>query len=411
MDVIVKNKKLKGSIDAISSKSYAHRAIFCSILSKEQSNLEIENLSEDILSSVNVARDFGCEIEYKNKILKIVPPNSFKNDLVFNVGESGTTLRFLIPVVAVLGVRATIVRSGSLVSRTNKVYFDLFKEKGIEISESGEKIFISGKLKSGEFEVDGNISSQFISGLLIALGSLKNKSKIILNTQLQSKPYVDITIDVMKNFGVEVKCEEGIYSVEGGFIGKDYVVERDWSNALFFLISGVEVLGLNKNSIQGDRAATDFIEELGYVNASKTDYKYEKINSAKEFRILDAKNIPDTIPPLCILAALNKGRTKVVNIERLRLKESDRIKSTIDMLENLGVKVEVEENSFSFYGVKEFKSCKINSFNDHRIAMSAAVAATFSNGEVEVLGANSVNKSYIDFFDDFKKLGGEVSVL
>lgn len=411
MNVIVKNDKLSGCIDGISSKSYAHRAIFCAVLSKKSTTLIIDTLSEDIIAAINVVRDMGSDVELSKNILKINPPKEFNNNLVLNVGESGTTLRFLIPTLAVLGISAKIIRSGSLINRTNEVYFNLFPKYNIDIYEKDESIYIRGKLFANTYEVKGDVSSQFISGLLIALASLNKKSKIIIKNNLESKPYVDMTIDVLREFGANVLEEDNSYTVVGEYTNNYYEVEKDWSNALFFLCAEVSVLGLNKKSKQADIMAIEYLKNLGYENISKDNILLKKINKAKDIRIIDASNMPDSVPVLSMISALTKGYTKVINIKRLRLKESDRVKSTIELLTRLGVDVEEKEDYFSFYGVKEFKSCKINSYNDHRIAMTAAVAATYSNKEVEIVNAESVNKSYINFFDDFRKLGGKIDVL
>lgn len=411
MNLLVSSKKITKSINAISSKSYAHRAIFCSILAKEKSVIEIDTISEDIESSLRVAKDLGCKIEIDNNKYTINPPFRFKDNLTLNVGESGTTLRFLIPLIAAIGKKAKIIRQGSLIGRTNDIYFNILPKHNVNIYEDGNNIFIDGELKAGRFEIEGNISSQFISGMLIATSYSNEESKIIIKNTLESKPYVDMTIDVLNDFNMEIENYKNEYIVRGKLKGNNFIVEKDWSNSLFFIVSGALVKGLNLKSKQGDRLSLEYLEKLGLKNKSKNGIKLEKFKSAESFRIIDAKDMPDAVPILCIISAIINGQTKVINIERLRLKESDRVKSTIKMLRAFGVEVLEEENSFSFSSVDRFSSCKINSYNDHRIAMSATIATTLSDCEVTILGAECVNKSYVGFFEDFQKLGGIVNVL
>ncbi|MDU5805956.1 MAG: 3-phosphoshikimate 1-carboxyvinyltransferase [Peptoniphilus harei] len=408
---LIENKKLNGKISGITSKSYAHRAIFCAALARGESILEIDNLSKDIEASINVVESLGVKVSREGSKFHIETPEEYNKKTLIDVGESGSTLRFILPILGALGIEAEVIRRGSLITRTNSVYFDLFPKHGVSIKEVGEKIFISGKLKNYNFEIPGNISSQFITGLLLAAGGIGQDCTIKLTTETESRPYIDMTIDVMDKFGVKVLENKNIYSSRGKFIGQDYIVEKDWSNALFFLGAGVEVIGLNKLSIQGDMKALKYFEELGLENTSKDSYKFVKKNEAKDKIIIDAKNIPDTIPILSVLAGIYGKDVEVINIERLKLKESDRVESTIEMLKNLGVKVFLKENSFSFKGIKEFNSCKINSFNDHRIAMSASIAAGFAKGPIEIIDSECVEKSYKEFYKDLASLGGENHVL
>lgn len=408
---LVENKKLKGEIPGITSKSYAHRAIFCAGLAKGNSILEIDNLSKDIEASLNSMEALGVKLERDGNKFLISPPEEFNKRARIDVGESGTTLRFILPILGALGIEAEVIRRGSLVGRTNSVYFDLLPKHGVSIREDKEKIFISGKLKNYKFELPGNISSQFISGLMLASGGAEEVCEIKLTTERESKPYIDMTIDVMEKFGVKVEENENSYNYRGSFIGQDYIVEKDWSNALFFLASGVEVKGLNKDSIQGDKKALKYFNELGLENISNNSYKFIKKNEAKDKIIIDAKNIPDTIPILSVLCGVYGKEIEVVNIERLKLKESDRIKSTVEMLERLGIRVSLKDESFSFNGIGEFNSCEIDSYNDHRIAMSATIAAGFAKGPIKILDSECVEKSYKDFYKDLESLGGENHVI
>lgn len=411
MNRLIENKKLDGKISGITSKSYAHRAIFCAALARGESILEIDNLSKDIEASLNAVESLGVRVSREGSQFHIEAPEEFNKKTIINVGESGSTLRFILPILGALGIEAEVIRRGSLETRTNSVYFDLFPKHGVSIKEVGEKILISGKLTNYNFEVPGNISSQFISGLLLAAGGIGQGCNIKLTTETESKPYIDMTIDVMYKFGVKVLEDNNIYSSRGRFVGQDYIVEKDWSNALFFLAAGVEVRSLNKLSIQGDKEALRYFNELGLENISNIGYKFMKKKDAKEKIIIDAKNIPDTIPILSVLCGVYGKEVEVINIERLKLKESDRVMSTIEMLERLGVKVSLKENCFSFRGIGKFNSCKINSFNDHRIAMSASIAAGFAIGPIEIIDSECVEKSYREFYKDLASLGGKNHVL
>lgn len=411
MNRIVENKKLKGEITAITSKSYAHRAIFCAALCKGESIIEIDNISKDIDSSLNAIISMGVEVRRLKNKFYIRPPKEFTSPITINVGESGTTLRLLMPIIASLGLVAKIIRTGSLINRTNSVYFEEFPKHGVNIYEKDECIFLSGKLQNYNFVLPGNISSQFISGFLIASGFFNENFNIHVSTQIESKPYIDMTIDVMEKFGALVVEKYNSYIAKNTFVSTNYVVEKDWSNALFFLASGVNVKGLDRNSKQGDIKALEFFKTLGYENISKSGFHLVKKNPAQLTRVLDAKNMPDAVPILCVMAGLSKTKTEVINIERLRLKESDRVKSTVEMLENLGIKVELGEKSFSFVGIDKFNKATINSYNDHRIAMAASIAASYSDGALTIIDSESVEKSYLNFFDDFKSLGGETHVL
>lgn len=410
MEVTVKNTKLNGRINAITSKSYAQRALFLSLLAKGTSKITIKDWSYDIKNSLGIIVDLGCKVVKEEDVIFITPPEVFPQSVNINAGESGTALRFIIPILAVLGIKSRIKREGSLIKRTNKIIFDLLKEHGIKIWENKEFIFIDGKLKNGTFEILGNISSQFISGLLIALGSLEDESKIIIKERLESRPYVNMTIDLLKKFNADIAEDKNFFTVRGPLCAIQYEVETDWSNALFFIVTGCEVIGLNKQSIQGDRKALDYLYEMGFKNISSENFKLVKDNTKIEQIVIDASDIPDTIPILSVISAISVKKTLIKNIKRLRLKESDRVKTTTEMLVNMGVNVRVFEDSFEITGVDEFKSCTVNSYNDHRIVMSSSIAALFCDSYIKILNAQAVKKSYVGFFEDFKMLGGEYIV-
>lgn len=411
MNICVKNKKLSGSIDTISSKSHAQRAIFAAILARGKSHIKIDTISKDIESAINVAKNISCNVYYENKILSIDSSKKFPIEVVIDINESGTSLRFLLSILAVLNIKAKIIRRGSLINRNNDVLINLLKSSGVYIKENGEFIYIDGRLKNGFYNLRGDVSSQFVSSLLIALSYFKEKSSISLLKNLESRPYVDVTIDVLKNFSGNVIENKESFIINGPLVPCKYEVERDWSNALFFIVCGVNVLSLNLESKQADAKAMDFIRDLGYENISEDGVKIFKVRNSKKKRILDARHMPDAIPILSIMAAKEKGFTKIINIERLRLKESDRVKSTVELLNKLGVDAKLVNNSIEFNSVEKFKSARINSYNDHRIAMSAIIAATFSKSEVIVDGVSCIDKSYPNFLESFRALGGDYNVI
>lgn len=411
MNILLDNNRLSGSIEAISSKSYAQRAIFAAILARGKSNIGLDTLSEDIESAISCAKALGCKINYKDKILTIDSSAEFKNNIVVDLGESGTTLRFLLGLLPVLNIKAQIIRRGSLIKRTNDLLFNLLKSAGVKIREENESIYIEGFLGQGNYSLRGDISSQFISSLLLSLAYHEDKSLVKLESKLQSKPYVDMTIDVMEKFSAYAIEKENEYIVSGPYKATDYKVEKDWSNSLFFIGAGVEVRGLNFNSKQADMKAMDFIKKLGYENISNCGVKIKKQREADEYRILDAKDMPDTVPILSVLSAKEKGFTKIVNVERLKYKESDRIKSSLDLLNRLGVKAVYKDDAIEFEGRESFTGAEINTYNDHRIAMSAIIASSFSEDKIKVFGTECIDKSYANFLDDFKRLGGSYSVI
>lgn len=409
MDLLIKNNKLSGQINAPASKSYAHRAIFIASLAKDESCLKISSMSEDIHASLEAVKAFGAEVYEEDELIHIQAGQG-KNKARVNVGESGTSLRFALAMAGCLGRACTIVRSGSLVERPVKVFQDLFREKGLIFNELGPNFELSGQFSPGNFEVDGGVSSQFISGLLIGLSNFPSWSEIKVTGDFESRAYVGLTLDVLKDFSVDIRENERIFKVKGRPRGRLYEVEGDWSNGLFFLLAGCTVKDLKAQSLQGDRRALDFIEKLGYKAKDEDGYILEKIGKASPERILDAREIPDAVPILSVFAAKEAGLTRIINGKRLRYKESDRIKSTVDLLKRLGVKVYEEEEGFYFFGRERFLPARINSYNDHRIAMAASIASVWTDGEIFLENASCVNKSYPSFFEDFKKLGGDFIV-
>ena len=389
----IEKSKIKGKINAIPSKSYAHRIAICNFLAgKEPSGKS------------------GCftskDIEATERCLKDV--NAGKNEV--DCGESGSTLRFLLPLLAARGGEYAFIGHGKLMQRPNDELFSVLREHNI-IIDKRENIKISGKLTSGDFRLRGDISSQYVSGLLMALPTLDGDSTITLTTPLSSAAYVDITLEVLRAFGIKIEKTSSGYFVKGNqkFSG-DILPEGDWSNAAFFLVAGaigeeVEVSGLNPDSVQGDKAILSVLEQAGAKVEINGDSIKVKASKLKGF-YMDAENCPDLVPIVAVLAAVANGKSVIKNVERLKIKESDRIESTINTLKSFGVKAEYKDNSLVIYGAVP-ASGTVDSYNDHRIAMAAAVIASVSDGTTIINGADAVQKSYPDFFVDFNKLGGK----
>lgn len=397
--VLLHSSELRGRVVVPPSKSAAHRALICSYLAGGGTVKPIID-SNDMKATVGVI-------------------NSLRNhENSVNCIESGSTMRFMIPVASTLGRTITFNGEGSLLSRTVGEYINLLPKHNVEVSCNGYlPMTISGKLKNGSFEVAGDVSSQYITGLLLALANLEGDSAVILTTELQSKPYVDMTVKVMKDYGVEVTETDFGYLIHGGQTFKkiDYTVEGDWSQAAFFLVAGaingdVEVCGLDMNSTQGDKAIIDVLKSFGAdvqitensVIVRKSDLKAVDIN---------AVNIPDLVPIIAVMASFAEGRTIISGAQRLRYKESDRIESVVSNLRALGVEVEETEDGMIICGQCALKGAKLNGFNDHRILMAFSVASLAIEDEIEISDAQSINKSYPSFFEDYNKLGGKADVI
>ncbi len=392
MNVAVKASNCQGQIDAIVSKSYAHRIAICSYFSGEEIFESYNGFSSD-------------DIKVTAKCLKAVSRGERKLDC----NESGSTLRFLIPFCASLGGEFELTGSKRLMERPNDELIKCLSDHGVRI-ESGNSIFIKGKLTSGKYKIRGDISSQYVSGLLMALPTLDGDSKIELTTPLASAPYVDITLQVLEEFGVKVDRTENGFIILGNQKYKGSILpEGDWSNAAFFLtyaaISGKVIMnGLNANSVQGDRYILDILKKAGakvIVNENSIEVQKRELNAFT----FDAENCPDLVPIASVLAGCAKGDSVIKNISRLKIKESDRVQAIIDLLGTFGICARSDGENLYIKGGKP-KSASVDSFNDHRMVMSASVLAGVCGGESVIYNAQAVNKSYPTFFEDYRKLGG-----
>ncbi len=418
MQVNIKPIKPSGVVSAIASKSDAHRAIICAALSNDKTNIHISHISKDIEATLSCIRNMGADFIIKDNTYEITPIKKSVQNPILNCNESGSTLRFLLPVLSALGQGATFVGSGRLPERPMELIVDLLKEHGNSFSSSRLPITVSGKTTPGTFEISGNVSSQFISGLLFALPLIKDASVIRLTSKLQSSAYVDMTIDTLKSFGVNVKQNENEFFIDAKdsyTSPKEYFVEGDWSNMAFFMVLGaiggkVTIKNLNFNSHQSDKMILD---ALRLANVKYTVLKNEitvEKGQIKPFDF-DVSQCPDLFPVLSVLACRAKGKSTLYNAERLRIKESDRIQTTKELIINLGGKAEETKDSLIIYGNETLKGGTVESHNDHRIAMSAFVASSICENEVILKDAKAIDKSYPSFMEDFSKTGGVFDVI
>lgn len=408
---------LNGRLKVPSSKSAAHRAVISAALSNGKSVLSGIDLSNDINATVDGMRSLGAEIEFSGNDIIINGANTLKTPRAeINCRESGSTARFLIPIAAAGGVNAEFTGTGRLPERP---LFDLTKVLRKRGAVCGDflPLNISGKLFPGIYEIPGNVSSQYITGLLFALPLLNGNSEIILTSPLQSEGYVNLTIKILKDFGVSIIKSKNGYVIPGNqkYISRNYPVEADWSQAAFFAAAGaiggdIELSGLTPTSEQGDKEIFNLIKRFGakiYFEENKLIIQKNKLHGIE----INASQIPDLVPILAVTAAFAEGETVIYNAERLRIKESDRLKAISEGLKALGADVTEKADGLVINGGKTLHAGIVNGYNDHRIVMAFSVAAAFINGETTITNAESVNKSYPDFFNDFKKLGGKANVI
>lgn len=419
MTVKCTSSVLSGTIKAISSKSHAHRVLICAALSQNKTKIYCNVMSKDIAATIDCLKSMGTEIFVDGDTITVIP-KEFNKKSDIDCNESGSTLRFLMPVVSALGIDATITGHGRLPQRPISPLKEEMEKKGVTFHTGNDfPLRLTGQLQSGEYEIQGNISSQFITGLLFALPLLDGDSKIKLIPPVESKSYLDITISVLRQFGIGIDEKENLYIIKGNqkYISPEEIkVEGDWSNASFFLCAGalsekgVTVTDLDINSPQGDKKILDVLSLMGAdvtVNRNEVTVKKNKLKGIT----VDASDIPDAVPIISVVATACNGDTKIINAGRLRIKESDRIKSVLDMLLSVGADAEETPDGIIIRGGKSLVDGVVNGYNDHRIVMSASILSSLCEKDVIITDSNAVEKSYPDFFADFKKQGGNANVL
>ncbi len=402
-------------IDIISSKSDAHRAFICSAIAEIQGSMptaiELKDQSLDVertvttLEKIKAASISNCNDE-SVRIIELA------------VGESGSSLRFLLPLVAALGITARFQMSDSLSKRPIDDLLAVIVKNGAKIQRVDKNtIDVAGKLKAGIYEFENSISSQFISGLLMALPLLEDKSEIHVNSKLESEDYVRMTLDTLKKFGIKVmsifESDHASFSIMGSqkFIPLlDYAVEGDWSNAAFWLAASVlsdkkiAVAGLEAESKQADRKIVEIIEMMGGHISRDKDGIIAHADNLKGIDI-DISGTPDLAPVIALMMSVAKGRSSIVNAYRLKFKESDRLDSISCVLNALGANVFKTDDKLVIQGVKSLRGAEVDSFNDHRIAMMVSIASSICDKKVILKNSSAVRKSYPSFFDELKRTG------
>ncbi|MBQ3355885.1 MAG: 3-phosphoshikimate 1-carboxyvinyltransferase [Oscillospiraceae bacterium] len=411
MELTLSPRPIGGKIAAIASKSAAHRLMICAALSDRATKISCAETSKDVEATARVLTALGADFTYGNGAYTVYPLQLPRGDQVLDCGESGSTLRFLLPVVGALGVSATFRLHGRLAERPLSPLWEAMQAHGCCLSRpSADTVLCEGRLRGGIWEIAGNVSSQFISGLLFALPLTGEASEIVLSTPLESAGYADLTVQALRQFGVEAERTETGWRIPKGqgfrSCGRA-AVEGDWSNAAFWLCAGaisapVTVEGLSLTSAQGDRAILSVLERFG-ANVETGSGSVTVTPGELHAIELDARHIPDLVPPIALVAACAQGTTRIFGAERLRLKESDRLQSVADALTALGADVTITADGLLIRGGR-LCGGRADICNDHRIAMMAAIAACACTQTVTLRGAEAVNKSYPRFWEDYRIL-------
>ena len=420
MEVKIPQCRLSGTINAIASKSHAHRLLICASLSDGPTDLICSETSADIEATIRCVSGLGTSVTRQADTYHVIPAdlNNVLTGTSLDCGESGSTLRFMLPVVCALGAGSSFIAHGRLPQRPLSPLYEELCSHGCTLSKQGDVPFnCAGKLKSGHYTLSADVSSQYISGLLFALPLLEGDSFLELTGTVESRPYIDMTLDALRTFGITVNEGSHGFMIPGSQRYSSpgrVVVEGDWSNAAFWLCAGavgggpVTVTNLNMDSMQGDKSCVRMLEKFGadIVYSDNTVTVSGGSLHAIEF---DAKDTPDLVPIFALVAAAAQGTTVFTNAQRLRIKESDRLKTVHDMLSSLGADIAETSDGLIVSGGAQLHAASVDSFNDHRIAMTAAVAAQICSGGIEIKCAQAVAKSYPDFYRHYEKLGGTVT--
>lgn len=421
MKIKIYPSKCSGEIKIPSSKSMGHRAIICASLANGKSIISNLDYSDDILATIDGMRKLGANIQCEKDRLIVEGIENFYSlkDNIIDCNESGSTLRFFIPIFSLTGEKISFTGKNRLLKRPQKIYEKIFKEQNLYYFQDEDKIEIKGKLKAKEYFIDGNISSQFISGLLFILPLLEENSIININPPFESASYIDLTMEVLKEFGITInKVTPLRFEIQGGqkYVAKYYKVEGDFSQLAFFAVLGalnndLKCTGVNLNSKQGDKAIIDILKKRG-VKIEEIEEGYLIYKSKVKGCKIDLGDCPDLGPILNILAMYGEGEFKIFNAGRLRLKESDRISAMEEELKKLGVEIETTEDEIKILGKKNYLgNIEVFGHKDHRIVMSLAIAGTMLEKPIIIDGAEAVEKSYPKFFQDLESLNIKIEYL
>lgn len=416
MNVTLSNLNPHGTVAAIPSKSHAHRLLIAAALSDSELSIRCERSNDDIDATARCLNAMCADIRYENGIFFVKPIKNPPKDVILDVGESGSTLRFLLPVAAALGMTAHFRMKGRLSERPLSPLREEMIAHGVAFGDVGSNpLTISCKMRGGRFTFDGGISSQFTTGLLLAMSKLDEPSSVTLTGKIESRPYIDLTIATLRSLGVQVTATDDTFAVTGRTPCEADIInaEGDWSNAAFMLAlgamseEGVTVTGLDMKSTQGDKRIINLLDSFGVsltcIGQNITSRR-SKMTGVPE---IDVADIPDLVPIISVISSAAVGTTVIKNCARLRLKESDRIASVCAMINNLGGHAKSIGDDIIIEGTGKLSGGTVDSYNDHRIAMSAAVAAVICKNPVTIVGAEAVRKSYPAFFDDLGVLCGQ----
>lgn len=407
-----------GTAAAPPSKSMAHRAVLAAALARGVSRIENLEFSQDVQASLGAVSAMGARVKTGPNWAEVLGRGGFATLLhPIDCGESGSTLRFLIPVLSLCGQQVQFTGRGRLFARPQSVYQKIFLEQGLIFCHAEQGILIKGALSPGLYEVPGGVSSQFISGLLFALPLLQRPSSIRVLPPFESRPYVDMTLAALRDFGIKASFsaeEPDLIELPAPqrYQNRDYTVEGDYSQAAFLAVlgavrGGVTVTGLRPDSLQGDAAILDILERCGAVFTRSGDaVQFEK--SALHAANIDLACCPDLGPVLMVLGAFCEGETVIYNAGRLRLKESDRIEAMQKELEKFGVKIAASEDTVRLRGGRPVLPSPLEGHNDHRVVMSLAVMALAAGLRAEIHGAEAVRKSWPGFFETLQALNAKV---
>ena len=418
MNVTIKPNKLSGTIQIPPSKSLSHRAIIAAALAEGESVISNVLYSKDILATIDAMRACGAEIKEYSDHLVIHGSKVKRVQSVINANESGSTIRFMIPIALVSDEEIEFRGENHLVKRPLDTFLEIFDSLGIKYTKGEDylPLKVYSGLKCGTFKVRGDISSQFITGLLYALPLLDGDSKIVITTNLESKGYIDLTLDMLKKFGIEIENKEyKEFIIKGNQSYKpyNYTIEGDFSQSAFFLVADalgadIKLSYMNMDSHQGDKKILTDMEDFGSNIIFENDVLSLE-NKALHGATIDFSQSPDLGPALTVLAALAEGESNFINAGRLRIKECDRITAMRIELEKMGAKIIEHKDGMTIYGVKELHGAIIDSHNDHRVAMAIAMASLKTKGDIKILNAGCVSKSFPNFFSVFESLGGIIS--
>lgn len=408
----ISNLPIGGCIAAIPSKSEAHRLLICAALSDQKTFISCPQTGKDIDATAACLCALGADITYRNGVYAVTPIRTPVDNAVLPCGESGSTLRFFIPLVCGLGVSAVFDMQGRLPERPLSPLQEELESHGIRFEKDGNRLSVGGKLQGNDFSIAANVSSQFISGLLFML--TQHGGTLTMTGTVESAAYIDMTVRALQKFNAALQQTDNRFTVQKGVLTAKISLqaEGDWSNAAFWLCAAaigtkpITVTGLDLASAQGDKQIIDILKRFG-AEIQITENAITVFPSALQATDIDAAQIPDLVPVLAVTACGAKGTTRIFNAQRLRIKESDRLQTTADLLTALGAAVTITEDGLLIEGRKALHGALVDSANDHRIAMSAAIIAQLCDGTVMLDGADAVAKSYPAFWEDLDRLKGE----